>query len=634
MTRKPRVRTYSHTLDWNAYEVPMLIAQPLVQHDDAHEGFVLKEAVAERNLELLHQMLQLASGQVPVEVDGTRRYYRAQMILLPEYALPARKIERCQEIMRALPPNSICIAGFDAMTPRVWDQWQQGAENYEDLRDVVREQPQYQWVNAAGIWIREGNKEPVYYLQPKLEGAAEERCSASMLRGRDVLRFEIQAAGHYWSLAVLICYDMIAPDVEGRPLAHGVRDQLPQTDLLVVIQHNPKPYRFYPMARDLLIGRGGSARVGTIVFANTAPEELTSNSLGYGHAGLVFLYSDWPSLASNVPLDRVPRGYRRRSPQPDITYAGFRCHRPAVHSLTYRSVLRSRTEEYITDCCVFYLDNNGLLPRTAEGHFCGPRFVSALDYHLEAALVSTEPRQYYAHVKLSGAAEQKLKRLQEAHQQLRDLFVEQQLRYQRIKEIVAALLHRREPAQLYNPDEWQSAQVEALQLLMVALDILLAGSVNLDLALEGEGANPRTVFPLPVTGQTSTCTLSIIQGDPNRDYDTILEELLDPVEKELDSLKRPHLFLLLRTMSPCSGPERLDLARLTRRALVGVDELVPLTEPAEFTPQPGETLEGEEDKNPPIYWYTYQALRYQLREALDVTDLAKRLEEAFTCLVA
>lgn len=537
------------------------------------------------------------------------------------------------------------MAGFDRFTREKWEQIYPLAENSKALGNLAEMQPDYAWVNAVAIWVREKSGLVRLYLQPKLKGAASER-ETNMLQGDRILYFQTEstrAKPQGWRLTQMICYDFIM-EQDGWRLPALLRQQLAkqsatlETDLVVVLQANDKPgsNRFWSRAQELLEPRAVASEpaIGAVLFNNVAlhgsqivtPDDVCERDT-YGTSGFVFHERVWRAAPADLPLEVVPRVIRRRKVEnKEIVFAGFRALRPAVHIVKYHSGLIPKPPNEQTT----YLEDCKGLPLHTFLSLTGERVqmqtCTALQHVIELAWEEAHPENKNNSLSncFVGAAGDVMEGLVDAHR-----VVAQRIGsltgplYERLKTIVQLLL---QTDVIKNPDEWSAHQYDALVGLMHSLTLFLALKTDLDLSRQAEPQNQRQIA---VTAQSPELTLSVMAG-MRGSYKLILQGVL-PENWELLTNVQPHLYFFLDSAPAPEYPNRVDPREL-KRAGAGAPHPVQLKEDDRFGPLPGQQVYVA--SGPPFYWFSLLGLISHIYGVDTFDDLKRRLEAVLKCLAA
>lgn len=591
-----RVVPLDRLVDWPEAHARtgMVLVQPHIELELGPGGYRLRPHLYATQLQAFRSALMLGRQPYSPEVD------HSHFVVVPEYGLPSREFEACEAmVLEMLPPNSVCIAGLDAMEP---DRWQQLLAGTADSADQIAHARslQHDWVTGAVLWVKDREGQLHRFLQAKLRPNPQEQRAGTMYRGGHVL---YMAAGHR-SFCILLCYDFIArlgqDDVATRLwqwLQHAVppEGEHPAPAYLFVLQDNPRPDHsdFTDSARVLLTNPG--PRFDAVLFVNCAGRS--------GHTSLFCSKGDCPPTGPETSLDDVPRLYRReRVGDSELTRLAFRMGQPTIHRFIYEP---SSSLPRHAGAPREPIDYARLHPVEA-GEIClGGLSVHASQHVLEEVIGQAGPRT--ARPQPFTRCQPLFARLEEAYRT-----VSQELRRLspgRLHDILEALLHGSDRT---NPDFWQEyPELRSIRWMVETLYILAAGGLRIRVA---DAALPH------ITADCDEFTLTILGGDgqtrPEYLYGGFLDRCYDG---------RPHLFLLMDHQGTgASRPLRIDQQEARRMGAGGALEPFSLDD-GPFGRQ------GDEERLDacPFYWYDRRALLEILWRAPDFPSFLRSLMEVF-----
>jgi hypothetical protein len=572
----------------------MVLVQPHIELVPGRAGYHLPPHLWPVQLRIFRSALDLARQPFTPDVD------HSHIVLMPEYGLPSLRFEQCEQLVdELLLPNSVCIAGFDAMSPERWQELLAGAEGGAGQIAQARS-TQHDWVNGAAIWVKDRDGRLHRFLQAKLRPNPQEQKAGCMYRGAEVL---YMAAGAR-TFCILLCYDLIARLDRGdvatwlwQQVKYRVDyEQESRPVYLFVLQENERPEHtsFVDSARVLLTTQ--DPRFEAVFFVNRA-----------GRSGQSCLYaakSNWPPNGPRTALDDVPRLYRReRVGDEQLTRFALRAGEPGIYRFVYEPksslALHAGAPREPIDYALLY--------PISHGQVCGEGMsVHALQYAVAEAIPKAGPRT--ARPQPLTACEAILARLEEAFEALlTDLGG---LPPGRLQEIMDALLHGNDRT---NPDFWDDyRELKAIRRMVEALYVLSAG-----------GVHPRISGGLHahVTADCDDFTLTILAGDPDTCPEYLYGGFLD-----LCYDGRPHLLLVLEHMDtgPAFKALRIDQQEAKRVGAGGARLPFPFDD-GPFGRQPDEERLGA----PHFYWYDRRALLKILRCAPDYPSFLRMLVEVF-----
>lgn len=588
-----RVVALDRLVDWSGAHARtgMVLVQPHIELELGQAGYRLKPHLGAAQVQTLRSALELARRPFSPEVD------HSHFVVIPEYGLPSDAFEKCEALVgELLPPNTVCIAGFDAMRPERWQALLQGAVG--GPAQIARARScQHDWVNGAAIWVKDQQGHLHRYLQAKLRPNPQEQRAGTMYRGAEVL---YMSAGRR-TFCTLLCYDFIARlDQDDVPTWLWQQVQLqaqfaaesPAPVYLFVLQDNERPYHtnFTDSARVLLTNPG--PRFETVLFVNRA-----------GQSGQTCLFLSKAAIGPANPqtsVDDIPRNYRREAVgDSELTRLAFRAGHPVVHRFIYQPVSAQprhagSPREPIDYAQVHQINHGQVCIEGVSVHAC--QYVVA---------------ETLAHAGPNVPRPQPLTRCQALYPHLEDaydLVVTELLRLPlgRLHAILTSLLFG---SNRTNPDFWQEyPEIRSIRWMIETLYILAAGGITPRLA----------VMPTHITADCDDFTLTIIGGDGQTRPEYLFGGLLD---RYYDG--RPHLFLLLDHQGTGSPRAiRIDQQEAKRLGAGGALRSFALND-GPFGRQPDEhRLDAA-----PLYWYDRRALLDLLWEAPDLPSFLRMLME-------
>lgn len=569
---------------------PMVLVQPDLNNlQPTNEGYrYVSNQACHKQIGILRSALQLSQQAVD-------NFDHSFFVVLPEYSLPAGMFTECEQATKELlPTNTVCIAGFDAISP---DQWRtlitdMTTYNGRDLQKSEKSKD-YQWVNTAAVWVKDENGKLYRYLQPKLRPAYDEEIATGMYQGAQVFYFE---AGPR-SFALLICFDLMANLAPGITVARKVFEwffseeesgRRPLT--LWVIQNNPKP------EHPEMVGAAASLltsiiNLNTIIIVN-----------GAGRSGLSSFYfrkRDWEPTNPNTKITKIPSVYRRVNMQElSLTNVSFRTRKPAIHTLIYRNpcdmpLNLGSPRELFSHPRLYRLNGNEAVMETR---------VEVCQHEITEALERIKPTYCQDPMLLTDKHDIK-QRLSSAYEQIKETISD--LEVYRLRTILTILFQGDKG--IPNPDYWDEGQKGAVRRLIQVLYILLAGDISIN--IYGE------TLPEYVTARCDTFTLSVIRGDSRFPPEHFFEVLQEPIYTGSNN----HVLLLLEhsDLLPDQRPFPIQTFNVSQ-----VGEYSDL----EFGPKPGE----EKIFVTRLYCYDRNWLLHHLRISTTLDDFILRLREVFS----
>lgn len=572
----------------------MVLVQPHIELQLGRAGFCLKPHLRAAQCQIFRAALELARKPFSPEVD------HSHFVVMPEYSLPSHHFEECEAlVLEMLPPSSVCMAGFDAISPARWQELLAGAVDGEEQIAHARSL-QHDWVNGAAIWVKDREGRLHRFLQAKLRPNPQEQRAGTMYRGDHVL---YMSAGNR-TFCMLLCYDFIARldhDDVATQLWHWLQfttppmGRLPVPTYLFVLQDNERPAHtdFIDSARVLLTNPG--PRFQTVLFVNRAGKS--------GQTCLFCAKGDCPPTVPETLPEDVPRLYRReRVGDSELTRLSFRRGQPGVHRFIYEP---STSLPRHAGSPREPIDYASLHP-ISRGQVCGQGVsVHASQYVIEETLGEASPQT--SRPQPLTRCPFLLGHLEEAYRavalELRDLPVG------RLHAILESLLHG---CHRTNPDYWEEyPERRSIRWMVESLYVLAAGGVRTRVS---DVALPH------ITADCDEFTLTILAGDgqtrPEYLYGGLLDHCYDG---------RPHLFLLLDHQGT-AGPRPVRIEQQeARRIGAGGGLQTLLLDDGPFGRQP----EEERLDAPALYWYDRRALLDILWRAADRPSFLRMLTEVF-----
>ncbi|MFZ5825976.1 MAG: hypothetical protein ACOY94_16900 [Bacillota bacterium] len=591
-----RVVPLDRLVDWPEAHARtgMVLVQPHIELELGQVGYRLKRHLWTSQLQTFRAALEQAGKPFSPEVD------HSHFVVLPEYSLPSGQFATCEAlVLEILPPNSVCIAGFDAMDPDRWQQLLTGTAGGDEMAAHARS-VQHDWVNGAVIWVKDREGRLHRFLQAKLRPNPQEQRAGTMYRGAHVLYL---TAGQR-TFSLLLCYDFIArigtDDVATRlwqwlQVSAQPPGEHPAPAYLFVLQDNERPDHtaFLDSARVLLTNP--DPRFETVLFVNRAGAS--------GQTCLLCSKGDCPPTRPETAPDDVPRLYRREGVgDSELTRLSFRAGEPALHRFIYEPRFSLPRHAGSPREPIDY----ALLHPIRHGQVASDGLTTHASQHVVTSLIrEASPRT---------SRPQPLTRCRALHGQLEEAYLTvahqlQSLPAGRLHGILDSLLHG---CHRTNPDFWEEhPELRSIRWMIEALYVLLAGGVRAEIA--------DVAFP-HITADCGDFTLTIIAGDgqtrPEYLYGGFLDRCYD---------RRPHLFLLLDHQGTTgSRPVQIEQQEVRRMGAGGALQPFPFDD-GPFGRQPNE----ERIDATQLYWYDRRALLDILWHASDCRAFLRMLMEVF-----
>ena len=250
--------------------------------------------------------------------------------------MPISCVGLLDQIVNAISRPTVIIAGLEYLQ---WDE-------YKDILSNLPCMPQpdtwltgghmNNFVNAAGIWIRDANNEVKRYIQPKRHPQDHEQ-PIQVYSGRCTLFFRSvdETTDPGLNFCVQICSDFVNADFV-RQLRQDIAEKCPRfhLDLTFLIQCNPDQDvdQFKQAVQTYYDVPDGIAETeqGCLLFVNNANEKA-GKSTRWGQSKLHFPFKRWRPLEIPAPTYRITN-YKPHNHQAVI----LRESGPGIYWLTYK----------------------------------------------------------------------------------------------------------------------------------------------------------------------------------------------------------------------------------------------------------------------------------------------------------
>jgi len=458
----------------------MVIAQPYLTLTP-EEPYRCTAATKEGQLEVLAKTLNVSR-------DAPHGAQKTHFTVFPEYSVPG--LDGVAIIDTALtaedwPPGTIVIGGTDALSKDDFETLSVSPNTHLDNEwngfDRIAAN---EWINCGITWVKAADGIVERWLQPKLSRAWPEQnvSCQDMFLGKSVFLFKGKLEnGTSFHFSTLVCFDWIAT-VAGKKSWRWVIEELQQQaerlqgelslTWLFVIQHNPRPSHdefLLEVANffDPNVGPSVHRNNACLVFANNAGLPGPGRASKYGCTSLIF--SPHPQFDKpNCRPTFCSGGLHFRACTLLNHYHDvlFRERGACIHSFVQanpRLLTFAAAERTLPIDRPFVFSLNGLAdPRTPATHV--PACIKWLNDELDIIHCLSDQ---YPSAPLTNQA------LPIHHQTIVDLREKPAKSVTHIIELAAT-----ESKMKHNPDEWEDAEVKALEHLVHTINIIGLGFPN------------------------------------------------------------------------------------------------------------------------------------------------------------